>query len=188
MLTLLVLAIALSMDAFAAAVSQGASARPRAGAIAALRVGVAFGSAQALMPLIGWALGVSFGSVVQQLDHWVAFALLAVIGGHMVGEGLQPTEDREARSPIKTGWALFAAAVATSIDAAAAGVTLPLFDQPVLMACLTIGAVTLVVATIGVLVGGLVGAASGRKAEMLGGCVLICLGLKILAEHLFFPG
>ena len=187
MLTLFVLAIALSMDAFAAAISQGAAARPKPGAASALRVGVAFGSAQALMPLGGWALGVAFAPVVQQLDHWVAFILLAAIGGHMVWEGLRQNAEGSKTSPLAVGWALFAAAIATSIDAAAAGVTLAFMDQPVLIASLIIGAVTLVIATAGVFVGGLVGAAAGRRAEVAGGLLLIFLGMKILTEHLLSP-
>ena len=184
MLTLFVLAIALSMDAFAAAISQGAAARPKPAAASALRVGVAFGSAQALMPLGGWALGVAFAPVVQQLDHWVAFILLAAIGGHMVWEGLKQDAEASKASPLAVGWALFAAAIATSIDAAAAGVTLAFMDQPVLIASFIIGAVTLAIATAGVFVGGLVGAAAGGRAEVAGGLLLIFLGMKILTEHL----
>ena len=186
---LLALALALSMDAFAAALGQGACERSRPGWGAALRVGGAFGLAQAVMPLVGWSLGLAFASVIRDVDHWIAFALLGLVGGKMIAEGLKaPENDPCAQAPATGGWALFAAAVATSIDAAAAGVTLNLLAVPVLVACAVIGATTLVLSTGGVLLGGVAGERIGRRAEVAGGIVLICLGFKILAEHLFWGG
>jgi manganese efflux pump family protein len=182
--TLLLLAVALSMDAFAAALSHGAAARSRPGASEALRVGLAFGSAQALMPLLGWALGIAFISIIRDVDHWVAFVLLGLIGGRMVREGLRA--DNAASAPRSGKWALLTAAIATSIDAAAAGVTLPVLDQPILLACAVIGAVTLILSTTGVFIGKIAGALIGRRAEVLGGLVLIGIGAKILVEHVYF--
>jgi len=185
--TLFLLALALSMDAFAAALSQGAAARPHPGAREALRVGVAFGAAQALMPLLGWLLSLAFASVIRSVDHWIAFVLLVIIGGRMVRAGLSadPTVPTKKVSPA-SGWALLTLAIATSIDAAAAGVTLPLLDQPVLFACTIIGMVTLILSTAGVLIGAVAGTRIGHRAELVGGLVLIGIGTKILIEHLFF--
>ena len=177
------------MDSFAAALTQGAAARVAATPSGALRIGAAFGSAQAIMPLLGWALGLAFASIIRDVDHWVAFGLLTVIGGHMIREGVVGDRDNAgAPVPLIIGWALVGAAVATSVDAAAAGVTLVFLDQPVLAACVVIGAVTFVLLTAGVLLGGALGAVVGKQAELLGGLVLIGLGTKIPIEHLFFGG
>lgn len=187
MFELLLLALALAMDAFAAALSQGAAARPRPTVPAALRVGFAFGGAQAVMPLLGWSLGLAFESIVRDVDHWIAFVLLTLIGGHMLRAGLGPGDDDPPTSPgISGGWVLAGAAVATSIDAAAAGITIPLLGPPIAVACAVIGAVAGLLSVTGVLLGGVCGALIGRKAEVAGGVVLIGLGCKILIEHLYF--
>lgn len=183
LLTLLVLSLALAADAFAASVCQGAVASPRPSFGGALRIGMAFGAAQALMPLVGWLLGMAAVAVVRELDHWIAFVLLAGIGGKMLWEARQPSQCG-APAPLMTGWALGAAAVATSIDAAAAGVTLPLMGLPVLVSAGVIGAVTLTLSTAGVAIGAAAGARIGRRATQVGGVVLILLGTKILIEHL----
>lgn len=187
MVTLFILALALSADAFAAAVSQGAATagRPRAGH--ALFVGFAFGLAQGLMPLLGALLGVAFEKAARDLDHWIAFVLLAAIGAHMVREGLDSDpEVPNARSTRK--WTVVVAAFATSIDAAAAGVTLPLIDQPVALACAMIGFVTFFMSTAGVYFGALAGSLIGRRAALIGGLLLVGIGTNILIEHLFFGG
>jgi putative Mn2+ efflux pump MntP len=185
--TLLLLALALSMDAFAVAASQGATARPHPGTTDALRIGLAFGLAQALMPLIGWGLGIAFVSIVREVDHWIAFVLLTLIGGRMVYAGLNvDTGMPDARVPLVRGWGLLIAAIATSIDAAAAGMTLPLLGQPLLIACAIIGVVTFILSMAGVLIGAVAGNAIGQRAEVVGGLVLIGIGTKILIEHLFF--
>lgn len=185
--TIVLLAVALAMDAFAAAVAQGVSARPHPGAAKALRVGLAFGIAQALMPLAGWGLGLAFASIVREVDHWIAFVLLAFIGARMTLAGLRPQATvPEAASVPASGWGLLAPAIATSIDAAAAGVTLPMLGQPVLLACVIIGAVTFVLSAAGVLIGAVAGALVGQRAEVLGGLVLVGIGTKVLIEHLYF--
>lgn len=183
MLTLLALAVALSMDAFAAALCQGVG---RPGARQALTVGVAFGTAQGVMPLLGWGLGVAFAAAIQSVDHWIAFALLGFLGVRMIREGLE----RAAGDcvPPLSGWALLTAAVATSIDAAAAGLTLPLIGQPVLFACLVIGSATAAICYAGVHLGGLAGVKFGRWAEIFGGGTLLLLGTKILIEHQLLGG
>jgi len=190
MFTLILLALALSMDAFAAALSQGAAARSQATPGGALRIGLAFGAAQGIMPLLGWSIGLAFASVIRDVDHWVAFALLAFIGGRMIREGLVSRDDGASprQSSLVAGWSLFVLAIATSIDAAAAGVTLNMLDQPVLTSCAVIGGVTLAMATAGVRIGRMAGAIVGRRAEVLGGVVLVAIGIKILVGHLYFGG
>ena len=184
MMTVILLALALSMDAFAASLSQGAAARSSATVAGALLMGAAFGSAQALMPL----LGLAFASLIRDIDHWIAFALLAVIGGRMVHTSLASGVNDDVSIPLITGWKLASVAVATSIDAAAVGVTIAFLRQPVLVTCAVIGIVTFFLSSAGVLVGGAIGAVVGKRAELLGGLVLIGLGCKILVEHQFLGG
>lgn len=181
MFTILFLALALAMDAFAVALVKGAAAHARRRD--ALTLGVAFGLAQGLMPLVGWSLGIAFAGGFEAFDHWIAFVLLTILGGRMIVEARDPrapATDRNAVTPLS----LLVAAFATSIDAAAAGVTLPLLGSPVVAACLTIGVVTGALCAAGFLIGARAGAGIGRRAELAGGVVLIGLGLKILVEHL----
>jgi manganese efflux pump family protein len=181
MTLLLLLALALAMDAFAVAIAHGANVRTGAGA--AVRIGAAFGLAQGVMPLGGWLAGLAFAGLIQTVDHWIAFALLAVLGIKMIREGLSDAEDAARTVPL-AGRALFVAAVATSIDAAAAGLTLGEFAVPVGIACGMIGAVTALLCWAGTLAGAAVGARFGKHAEIAGGIVLIAIGAKILVEHL----
>jgi putative Mn2+ efflux pump MntP len=181
--SLLTLSLGLAMDAFAVSVAQGASRRGTAGA---LRIGAAFGLAQGLMPLIGWALGTAFASVIRDVDHWVAFVLLGLLGAKMLREGLAGEDATPA--PALLGWALLGAAVATSVDAAAAGITLPMIGAPVAIACVVIGLVTAGLCVAGVRIGAASGARLGKLAEIVGGSLLILIGAKILIQHLFFGG
>lgn len=179
MLSVLILALALAMDAFAVSLAQGAAGRvrlPQAIALAA-----AFGFAQAAMPLVGWGLGTAFAGWIEAVDHWVAFGLLTLLGLKLIKESREDTE----ADPALKGWHLFAAAIATSIDAAVAGITLPLMGVPVLLACATIGVVTAALCLAGALGGGHAGRHLEGRAEVLGGLVLIGLGVKILVEHLW---
>ena len=177
MIEALLLALALAMDAFAVALVQGARVRP--GAIPTLAIALAFGAAQGLMALIGWGLGEAVIAYIEAFDHWIAFALLAFIGVQMI----RADEHDEAARPL-VGFGLFAAAIATSIDALAAGITLPTLTAPPLLAAGMIALVTLILSLGGVQVGRIAGERYGRPAEVLGGVVLIALGFKILAEHL----
>ncbi len=186
MATIVILALALAADAFAAAVSRGAVARTQRRFGLALRVGLAFGVAQGLMALAGWGLGLAFDRWLRDIDHWVAFVLLAAIGAHMLWESTRPDAQHDVAPASTGGWALVTTAIATSIDAAAAGVTLPLLDLPVLASCAIIGAVTFVLSSAGVCIGAAAGAMIGRRAEALGGVVLIALGIKIVVEHVYF--
>jgi putative Mn2+ efflux pump MntP len=180
MIALFILAIALAMDAFAVSVAQGAAARH--GWREALRMGGAFGVAQGVMPAFGWALGVALAGVIEAVDHWIAFVLLGFLGAKMIYEGLQPA-DSEPRTTLD-GRALFLAAIATSIDAAAAGVTLPTLGLPVVLACVVIAIVTAVFCVFGVLAGARLGQRFGKRAEIAGGLVLIVLGTRTLGQHL----
>jgi putative Mn2+ efflux pump MntP len=183
-LPLFALAFGLAMDAFAVSVAQGASGRP--GIAGAARTAAVFGLAQALMPLLGWGLGVAFAGMIRSVDHWVAFVLLGMLGARMLREGLRG--DDATAAPALIGWALLGAAVATSVDAAAAGIALPTIGAPVMIACAVIGAVTACLCFAGVLIGAASGARVGRVAEIAGGLLLIGIGAKILVEHLFFGG
>ena len=182
---LLVLALGLSMDAFAVSICKGLSV-PKLQAKHCLICGVYFGGFQALMPLIGWALGIRFQSMITNIDHWIAFALLAVIGANMIKESFSKEEEcPDASFGFKT---MLTLAVATSIDALAVGVTFAFLDVSIVPAVLLIGATTFVCSAVGVKIGNVFGNRFQSKAEFLGGLVLIAIGLKILMEHLFFGG
>ena len=182
---LLVLALGLSMDAFAVSICKGLSV-PKLQAKHCLICGVYFGGFQALMPLIGWALGIRFQSMITNIDHWIAFVLLAVIGANMIKESFSKEEEcPDASFGFKT---MLTLAVATSIDALAVGVTFAFLDVSIVPAVLLIGLTTFVCSAVGVKIGNAFGNRFQSKAEFLGGLVLIAIGLKILIEHLFFGG
>lgn len=182
---LLVLALGLSMDAFAVSICKGLSV-PKLQAKHCLICGVYFGGFQALMPLIGWALGIRFQSMITNIDHWIAFVLLAVIGANMIKESFSKEEEcPDASFGFKT---MLTLAVATSIDALAVGVTFAFLDVSIVPAVLLIGATTFVCSAVGVKIGNVFGNRFQSKAEFFGGLVLIAIGLKILIEHLFFGG
>ena len=180
---LFILAVGLSMDAFAVSVCKGLSIRalmPRH----AVAVGLWFGAFQALMPLIGWLLGAAFADMIAAVDHWIAFALLAFIGGNMIREALGHEE--EDADPSLAPIAMLLLAVATSIDALAVGITFAFLRVDILPAVALIGACTFAISAAGVKVGNLFGARYKSKAELFGGAVLVLIGLKILLDHLGF--
>ena len=177
MIAALLLALALAMDAFAVALTQGARFRPGWGG--GLAIALTFGAFQAAMPLIGWGIGaVAFG-FIEAVDHWIAFGLLTVLGLRMLGGHVG---EEEAATAL-TGKALLIAGVATSIDALAAGITLPTLAVPPLVAVSLIGLVTFALSGAGVMLGRVAGDRWGAWAERAGGLILIALGCKILAEH-----
>ncbi len=177
---LLLLAVGLSMDAFAVAVCKGlALGKPRLWQMAA--VGLWFGGFQALMPLLGFLLGTSFESYIQSIDHWIAFGLLAFIGANMIRESRGGEEDASASLHWKT---MLLMAVATSIDALAVGVTFAFLDVNVVLAVSAIGITAFLLSAAGVRVGGVFGERWRGRAELCGGVILILLGVKILLEHL----
>ena len=178
---LFLIAVGLSMDAFAVSVCKGLSAgrvHPRH----ALTCGFWFGGFQALMPFLGWLLGTRFQGLITSVDHWVAFVLLCFIGGNMVREAFHHEE--EAVDASFSPGAMLPLAVATSIDALAVGVTFAFLRVDIAPAVGFIGVTTLALSAVGVWVGGVFGARWKSRAELCGGLVLILLGCKILAEHL----
>lgn len=180
----LVIAFAMSTDAFAAAVSKGAClTRPKFSE--ALRTGVIFGFIEALTPLAGWALGSVAAPYVQAWDHWIAFVILLALGLHMIYNGCQPEEEHDAPPRTRHSfWLLAATGFATSIDAMAVGVTLAFIDTNIMVTAVAIGMATLLMVTLGVMVGRLLGAVIGKRSEILGGIALIGIGSLILYEHL----
>ena len=180
---LVIIAIGLSMDAFAVSIGKGLSLRS-----VRLRdyllAGLWFGGFQALMPLVGYACGVSFAEAVASIDHWIAFVLLAIIGGKMVRDALAGEEESsDADFSVRT---MFLLAVATSIDALAVGVSFAFLHVDLTRSVITIGLTTALFSAAGVQIGHLFGNRWRSHAELLGGVVLISMGLKILVEHLFF--
>lgn len=180
-LELFILAVGLAMDAFAVAVCKGLSIRTLK-LRQALLVGLWFGLFQALMPALGWLLGSAFSELVQSVDHWIAFLLLAIIGGNMIREALHG--DEEDVDPSLSFGVMFLLAVATSIDALAVGITFAFLSVNILAAVAFIGVITFAISAVGVKLGNLFGARYKSKAEFFGGAVLILIGLKILLEHL----
>ncbi len=182
---LILVAVGLSMDAFAVSICKGL-ALPRSRMKEALTVGLYFGVSQAVMPFIGYFAGLQFASFIEDYDHWIAFALLAFIGGKMVLESRK--EDCETESGAISPAKMFPLAIATSIDALAVGVSLAFLPETIGIgpSVALIGCITLSISVVGVKIGKLVGAKLQKGAEMAGGFVLVAIGLKILIEHLFF--
>ena len=181
MLELFFIAVGLSMDAFAVAVCKGLALRKVNLGQMAL-VGLWFGGFQALMPLVGYLVGAQFKEQITFIDHWIAFGLLAVIGGNMIREALSG-EEEEADASLSVK-AMLPMAVATSIDALAVGVTFAFLSVNIGAAVSFIGCITLLLSVAGVKAGSLFGARYKSKAELAGGVILILMGLKILLEHL----
>ncbi len=177
---LFILAVGLSMDAMAISICKGlsVSALEKRHAVT---VGLYFGGAQALMPLLGYWLGVNFQTFVESVDHWIAFVLLGLIGLNMI------KESREADEALNSDFspkAMLPLAVATSIDALAVGITFAFLKVEIVPAVSFIGVTTFALSAVGLVIGNKLGAGSRAKAELVGGIVLICMGTKILLEHL----
>ena len=180
---LLILAVGLSMDAFAVSVCKGLAMK-KATWKAEICCGAWFGGFQALMPLIGYFLGSLFIDAISAIDHWVAFVLLAIIGINMLREALGSDEEETADADLSVK-TMFVMAIATSIDALAVGISLAMAGvDNIFLAVLLIGATTFVLSAIGVKVGYVFGSRYEKKAEIVGGVILILLGVKILLEHL----
>ena len=185
LIELFLIAVGLSMDAFAVSVCKGL-AMPKCTFKKAAIVGLWFGGFQALMPAIGYILGAQFQEAIASIDHWIAFVLLALIGGNMIHEALDNDEEEAGASlDVKT---MFLLAVATSIDALAIGITFAFLKVNIIPAVCFIGIVTFIISFAGVKIGNVFGARYKNKAEIVGGVILILLGLKILLEHLGFLG
>jgi putative Mn2+ efflux pump MntP len=178
------LALALSMDAFAVSVAAGVNLED-VSRRQTLRLAWHFGLFQALMPIVGWASGLTVAKLIQAYDHWIAFALLGLIGGRMVWAACRPAEDRAASKDPTRGIGLVVLSVATSIDALAVGFSLSLLDVSIWWPALVIGCVTAAVTAAGIQAGRVLGRVmrARRWAELIGGLVLIAIGVKILIDH-----
>lgn len=177
-LELFILAVGLSMDAFAVSVCKGLSLgkiKPKHMCIA----GAWFGGFQALMPLIGYFLGSFFAEMIEKYDHWVAFVLLAIIGGNMIKESFGKDEKVDSSMDVKS---MLLLAIATSIDALAVGVTFAFLQVQIVPAVSFIGVITFIFSAVGVKIGSLFGTKYKSMAELFGGIVLVLIGIKILLE------
>ena len=181
-ITLTGLALALAMDAFAVALGTGAVLSRLTGRHL-FRLGFHFGLFQALMPVIGWLAGLTIMQWVEAWDHWIAFSLLAIIGGRMIYEAFSDEEKTDDCDPTK-GLSLVLLSIATSIDALAVGFSLSVIGVSIWMPALVIGLVAGILTIVGMLLGGRIGDRWGSRVEIFGGLVLIAIGIKILIEHL----
>ncbi len=176
------MALALSMDAFAVSICKGLAMK-RITLKGAVTVGLWFGIFQALMPLLGYLFGSVFEDSVRAIDHWIAFILLAFIGGKMIHESFSKDDKPDSGSLLFLN--MLVLAVATSIDALAAGLTFAFLNVNITNAVVLIGITTFILSVIGVKLGNVFGVKYKSRAEFAGGVVLIALGIKILVEHLF---
>lgn len=186
LLEIFLVGVGLSMDAFAVAICKGL-AMPRVNRKRTLLIGLYFGVFQAVMPLTGWLLGSQFARRVTKMAPWIAFVLLAWIGGSMIRESLSKKEEEEKAEPAELRHReLLMLAIATSIDALAVGVSFSMVELtvPIYAAAILIGCTTFAISVAGVFVGNLFGARYKNRAEFVGGAILILIGLKILLEHL----
>lgn len=181
--SILLIAFAMSTDAFAVAISKGvAMARPTLPQ--ALRIGLIFGAIEALTPVIGWLLGSVASRAISEWDHWIAFGLLMILGLRMVYAGCRADKDEQPSLTPPTLPMLSLAAFATSIDAMAVGVSFAFVDVNILVAAVAIGCATLLMVTVGVMLGRVLGQLVGQRAEVIGGVILIVIGNVILFQHL----
>lgn len=183
---LFILAVGLSMDAFAVSICKGLALRKITFRECGT-VGIWFGGFQALMPTIGYFLGRNFTKYITSIDHWIAFVLLGIIGLNMIRESFGADEE-ECSSASLAPKEMFVLAVATSIDALAVGITFAFLNVNILAAASFIGATTFVCSAAGIKIGNIFGTIYKQKAEFLGGLILVLLGVKILLEHLGFLG
>lgn len=182
--TIIIIALGLSMDAFAVSIASGVTLK-RFKVGPALRVALFFGGFQALMPVLGWLAGSTFQQYIAAFDHWVAFGLLTFIGGKMIYESflIEKTEDNCDPNNLTT---IFILAIATSIDALAVGLSFSVLQVQIIQPVIIIGIVTFLLSLLGVYIGGRFGSLFEKKIEFIGGIILIGIGLRILIEHLYF--
>ena len=182
---LFLIGVGLSMDAFAVSICKGL-VMEKVNKKQAFIIGLYFGGFQALMPLIGWFLGIRFQQYITSIDHWIAFVLLVFIGGKMIVEAVRDPDGEEIgkKDPPLDHKEMFLLAVATSIDALAVGITFAFLDTPIVEAITIIGLTTFFLSILGVVVGNFFGTRYKKKAEIVGGIILVAIGVKILLEHL----
>ncbi|ASV19708.1 manganese efflux pump MntP [Klebsiella sp. 10982] len=179
----ILLAFGMSMDAFAASIGKGATLhKPKFSE--AVRTGLIFGVIETLTPLVGWGLGMLASQFVLEWNHWIAFILLVFLGGRMIVEGFRGDSDEACEAPRRHGfWLLVTTAFATSLDAMAVGVGLAFLQVSIVTTALAIGCATFLMSTLGIMVGRFIGPLLGKRAEILGGIVLIGIGSEILWSH-----
>ncbi|MDS0528417.1 manganese efflux pump MntP family protein [Clostridium sp. SHJSY1] len=184
LLSIILIGFGLSMDAFAVSLTVGISTNNDNKMKMALKSGIFFGVFQGIMPLIGWAVGISFTDYIEKIDHWIAFVLLAFIGGKMFIESIKGEDDESDEGKEYTNKRFLILAIATSIDALAVGVSFAFLNVNIISAVIIIAIITLILCIFAVYLGKVLGAIFKSRAEMLGGLILILIGLKILIEHL----
>ncbi|CAH3321334.1 manganese efflux pump MntP [Klebsiella pneumoniae] len=179
----ILLAFGMSMDAFAASIGKGATLhKPKFSE--AVRTGLIFGAIETLTPLVGWGLGMLASQFILEWNHWIAFILLVFLGGRMIVEGFRGDSDEACEAPHRHGfWLLVTTAFATSLDAMAVGVGLAFLQVSIVTTALAIGCATFIMSTLGMMVGRFIGPLLGKRAEILGGIVLIGIGSEILWTH-----
>ena len=179
----ILLAFGMSMDAFAASIGKGATLhKPKFSE--AVRTGLIFGAIETLTPLVGWGLGMLASQFILEWNHWIAFILLVFLGGRMIVEGFRGDSDEACEAPHRHGfWLLVTTAFATSLDAMAVGVCLAFLQVSIVTTALAIGCATFIMSTLGMMVGRFIGPLLGKRAEILGGIVLIGIGSEILWSH-----
>ncbi len=183
LVSILLIAVGLAADCFAVTLS-GASVKSSFSPLQILRTALTFGLFQALMPVLGWLLGKTVVEFIADFDHWIAFGLLGFIGGKMIWESFRKAEDAP-KADFTRGFLLFTLAVATSIDALAVGLTFACFEVNIALATGVIGLVAFLVTIIGFECGKKLGQFAGKRAETIGGIILIAIGIRILVIHLF---
>ena len=179
----ILLAFGMSMDAFAASIGKGATLhKPKFSE--AVRTGLIFGAIETLTPLVGWGLGMLASQFILEWNHWFAFIFLVFLGGRMIVEGFRGDSDEACEAPHRHGfWLLVTTAFATSLDAMAVGVGLAFLQVSIVTTALAIGCATFIMSTLGMMVGRFIGPLLGKRAEILGGIVLIGIGSEILWSH-----
>jgi len=182
-LSIFLIAVGLAADCFAVALSGSISTKASS-FIQVFRTSLTFGLFQGLMPILGWLAGRTIVEFIADYDHWLAFTLLAFVGGKMIWESFHSRDGNRRNTDITGGFLLLTLAVATSIDALAVGLTFAFIEVDITVASLTIGAVAFIATIIGFLLGRKAGSLIGKRAETIGGIVLIGIGLKILLEHM----
>ena len=181
LVTIYFLAVGLGVDAFSVAIGIGATGNKKTWA-PALRLAAAFGLFQFVMPIVGWLAGQTVVEIISSFDHWIAFALLALVGGKMIWEGLEEESD-EGKADQTRGWPLLLLSIATSIDALAVGFSFSILKVPVVFPSVVIGVVCFLMTVTGMLFGKVLAKLFGRKVEIFGGLVLITIGVNILIDH-----
>ena len=183
LIDIILLGVSLAMDATAVSICKGLSMK-KLDKKKTITIALYFGTFQAIMPIIGYLLGISFKEVVEAIDHWIAFFLLAVVGINMIRESL--SKESESLNDLIDFKTMTPLAIATSIDALAVGITFAFLEVNIIMSMIVIGLITFLLCIIGVIIGNKYGSKFEDKAQIIGGVVLIIIGLKILIEHLFF--